>query len=151
MILEVHVPGHAYPQGSKRHVGGGRMIEASPHLKAWRSTVVAHTVAEMIHLENLHETDLFPLHGPTTLTATFHFTRPRNHYRSGKLAELLRAVAPRDMSTGADLDKLVRAVGDALTIAGAIVDDRQINRIHAAKKWTTEPSYTSIKIEGTHQ
>ena len=29
------------PQGSKRHVGGGRLIEASKRVKPWRQAVAA--------------------------------------------------------------------------------------------------------------
>lgn len=146
--LSVHVPGNAHPQGSKRHVGNGRMIEASPHLKAWRASIAAHVVAETIHSERRHEGH-WPAGGPATLIVTFHFTRPRHHYRTGKYAGQLKPSAPREMQVGPDLDKLVRAVGDALKIGGALIDDRQISLIRAAKKWTTEPPYTSITLETT--
>lgn len=144
--LAVHVPGNASPQGSKRHVGGGRLIESSPHLRAWRATVAAHTLGAIVR-EERGQRGTWPATGPCTLNVVFHFPRPKHHYRQGKFAHLLRTVAPRDMFIGPDLDKLVRAIGDALTDACAILDDRQINVIHAAKKWTEEGPYTSISLE----
>lgn len=147
--LALHVPGQPHPQGSKRHVGGGRMIEASKGLRQWRNHITAHALAETIHAERRGAR--WPATGPCTLIVTFHFTRPKHHYRTGKYAHLLRDVAPREMQVGPDLDKLVRAVGDAMTLGGVVIDDKQIMVIRAAKKWTTEPSYTTIQIEGTHQ
>lgn len=125
------------------------MIEASKHVRKWRATVTAHAIAGIIHAER--QGSRFPITGPATLIVTFHFNRPAYHYRTGKFRHLLRANAPREMQVGADLDKLVRAVGDALTDAGAIVDDKQIHLIRAAKKWC-EPgrdSYVSIQLEGS--
>lgn len=37
--FQAFVPGTPRPQGSKRHVGGGRMIESSKYVKAWREKV----------------------------------------------------------------------------------------------------------------
>jgi hypothetical protein len=53
-LLRVDVYGLPAPQGSKRHVGGGRMIEASKKVGPWREAVVrastldALTTAEVI-------------------------------------------------------------------------------------------------------
>lgn len=38
-LLRVFVPGRPAPQGSKRHIGGGRMIESSKALAPWRERV----------------------------------------------------------------------------------------------------------------
>lgn len=37
MRLHFEIPGRPAAQGSKRHVGGGRMIEQSKYLKPWRT------------------------------------------------------------------------------------------------------------------
>lgn len=124
------------------------MIHSNPQVRAWRATVAAHAIAEIIRTER-QGTAIWPATGPCTLITTFHFPRPKHHYRTGKFAHLLRAVAPREMWVGPDLDKLVRAIGDAMTDACAIVDDKQINLIRAAKKWTTEQPYVTITLEGT--
>ena len=144
------VPGTAHPQGSKRHVGGGRMIEASPYVKAWRASVTSHAIAKIIQTER-QTGHIFPYTGPVHLKVVFHLPRPKHHYRTGKFAGTLRAVAPRLMQTGPDLDKMVRAVGDALTLACLIVDDKQIYRIDALKAWTTGDPYTAITVNGHDQ
>lgn len=123
------------------------MIHSNRDLPAWRATVGAHVIAGIVRAERQTPTT-FPLAGPVDLAITFNFARPRNHYRSGKFSNLLRNVAPKYMQVGPDLDKLVRAIGDALTAACAIVDDKQIHLIHAAKRWTepgTEP-FTTIAL-----
>lgn len=40
-MIAFDVYGEPAPQGSKRHVGGGRMIESSAKVKPWRQDVVA--------------------------------------------------------------------------------------------------------------
>lgn len=128
--------------------GGRRMIHSNPQVRAWRATVAAHCIAEIIHTERRGQAQ-WPATGPCALVVTFHFPRPKHHYRQGKFAHLLRHVAPREMWVGPDLDKLVRAIGDALTDACVVVDDKQINVIRAAKKWTTEEPHAHIQLEAT--
>ena len=41
MTLNFIIYGHARPQGSKRSLGSGRMVEASPHVKTWRQDVAS--------------------------------------------------------------------------------------------------------------
>jgi crossover junction endodeoxyribonuclease RusA len=135
MFLEVTVPGVPVPQGSMRHVGGGRLIHSNRDLPAWRAQVSAHTIAAIVRSER-QTPHRWPATGPVRLHVVFTFPRPKNHYRTGKYANLLRKVAPRYMQTGPDLDKLIRAIGDALVGACAIVDDKQICHITASKTWT---------------
>jgi Holliday junction resolvase RusA-like endonuclease len=144
--LSVTVPGTAVPQGSMRLVhGGSRMTHSNKNLNAWRATVARHTIAEIQQTERRFGRT-FPLTGPVNLIVVFNFPRPKHHYRQGKFANLLRDVAPRYMQTGPDLDKLVRAIGDALVAACAIVDDKQINVIHAGKHWADGEPQTTIEI-----
>lgn len=149
-ILHVTVPGIARPQGSKRHVGGGRMIEASNYVAAWRAKVANHMIAAIIRDERQRGTR-WPLTGPVHLQVAFYLPRPQNHYRAGKFAGMLRNVAPVEMQTGPDLDKLVRAIGDAMTAACVVVDDKQIHRINAVKAWAApgDDPFTAITIGGT--
>lgn len=149
--LNLHVPGLPIPQGSMRLVGGGRRMIHNKHneLMSWRASVAAHAIAEIIHTERRGQ-GVWPATGPCGLVVTFHIPRPKHHYRTGKFANLLRATAPREHQVKPDLDKLVRAVCDALVTACAVVDDSQICVLRAAKKWCTEPAYCSIQLEGTH-
>lgn len=113
--LEIFIPGTPRPQGSKRHVGGGRMIEQSKHLKAWRNTVTL--IARTKHNGP-------PIEGPITVHAIFIFPRAK---------ALKDKTAPPHISAP-DADKLQRAIGDALTESQAINDDAQINVWHVHKR-----------------
>lgn len=144
-VLHITIPGVAVPQGSMRSFGPGRVTHSNPQVRAWRATVAAHVIAEIVRHERQGQ-GAWPATGPTRLTVMFLFPRPRNHYRTGKFAHLLRKVAPVHMSVGPDLDKLVRAIGDALTDACAVVDDKQIDVIHAAKGWAAEDSGPRVYI-----
>lgn len=132
-----------------RLVGGGRrMVHSNRHLPAWRALVANHVLAAIIRTER-HAGRRFPLIGAVDLSVTFNFNRPKNHYRTGRHAGSLRPAAPTYMQVGPDLDKLVRSIGDSLTSACAIVDDKQIHLIHAAKRWIDDPDagpFTTITL-----
>jgi Holliday junction resolvase RusA-like endonuclease len=103
------------PQGSKRHVGNGVMIEASD-VKPWRKAI-ANAVFEAW----LRSGDDRAFTGPVVVWATFFMPRPKSVKR------FLPTVSP-------DLDKLQRALGDALSIdSKALTDDAIIVKWHSAK------------------
>jgi len=114
------VPGVPAPQGSKNPWGG----EANPNVKAWRATVAEHA----------RKNGTAVVDGPVVVSATFVFPRPKKHFRTGKNAHLMRDDAPSWYSAKPDLDKLQRAIGDALT--GVVVrDDSQIVFWKARKRY----------------
>lgn len=103
------------PQGSKRHVGNGVMIEASD-VKPWRKAIAA-----AVHEAWVRSGDDRAFTGPVVVWATFFMPRPKSVKR------LLPSVSP-------DLDKLCRALGDGLSIdSKALADDALIVKWHAAK------------------
>ena len=115
------------PQGSKTHIGNGRMVESSKRVKPWRRQVAAAYVQHDFG-------DV--LIGPLALTVDFYLPRPKAHYGTGRNAGTLKDSAPAEHLTMPDLDKLVRAVGDALTRL-AWRDDSQIFAWHAYKHYAT--------------
>jgi crossover junction endodeoxyribonuclease RusA len=117
------------PQGSKRHVGNGVMVESSKRVKPWREDI------RQAALDNLEH----PFAGPVELHAHFGLPRPKSHYRTGRNADLLRDSAPRFPAGKPDLDKLLRAVMDALTSAGAWADDAQVVCIQTTKDYVEDP------------
>ena len=124
--------GQPAPQGSKRHVGRGILIESSKRVKPWR---------EAVHYAALEALDGKPrIEGPVDVRVHFYFDRPRSHYRTGRNAHLLRDDAPRfpDNKGTYDVDKLQRACFDALSSAGIWKDDSQVAQVIARKKWTTQ-------------
>ena len=129
-MTKFRVDGIPRPQGSKKHVGGGRFIEASKYLPEWRKAVIA--AAKAAHTGE-------PLDGAITVTAEFIFPRPK----------ALKDDQDAPPHTSApDTDKLQRAVGDALTIAGVIEDDAQIHtwRAHKRRAKHGEPPGAHITV-----
>lgn len=76
-----------------------------------------------------------PLSGPLEVSLLFYFTRPKIHYRTGKLSGVLKVTAPTFHSGAKDLDNLVKFVLDSLN-AKAYLDDRQIVALHSYKFYT---------------
>jgi Holliday junction resolvase RusA-like endonuclease len=120
------------PQGSKRHVGRGVMVEASKRTRPWREAVKQAA----LDATRLH--DRFTTAVEVRLTC--YFDRPRTHYRTGRNAELLRDSAPpypANRSSG-DADKLARACLDAIVDGGVLADDSLVVDLTVAKRWAGE-------------
>ena len=129
MSLTFSVDGIApAPQGSKRHVGHGVLIESSRQVKPWRQavTTAALEARRQAGLDGV-------IDGPCTLSVVFRFPRPKGHY--GKTG--LRPSAPIWKATQPDLDKCLRSTADALSHV-LIRDDSQIVSLSAAKRWAAE-------------
>lgn len=137
-MIRVIVAGQPAPQGSKRHVGGGRMVEQSKAVAPWREAVRAETQRAM---NGAH-----PLEGPVQVWVTFRLHRPKGHYRTGRNSHLLSVLAPDWPYRLPDLDKLCRAVLDGLTAGGAWGDDAQVVSLNALKEFG-EPTGCLIEIE----
>jgi len=121
------------PQGSKRHVGGGRMVESSPKLKPWREAVRSEALA----------TGLAISAEPIYLHLLFRFRRPKGHYTTkGELKPSARI----EHITRPDLDKLCRSTLDALT--GTLFhDDAQVAFLVASKEYTLPGELEGCQIE----
>jgi Holliday junction resolvase RusA-like endonuclease len=131
--LVVVVMGTPAPQGSKRHVGGGRMVEQSPNLAPWRAVVTQEAVRIMLGRRIGGMAWQPDPRAPITLAATFTIARPASHYRTGRHAALLRDSAPQAPVARPDIDKLLRSTLDALVDAGAMSDDSRVTRVTAEK------------------
>lgn len=122
--MEFIVYGTPRPQGSKKgyvNKKTGAVIlteQAGESLKTWREDVKQAALTE--------RGDNPPMEGPVMLEVTFYLPRPKSHFRTGKHAHVLRDDAPTFCGKRPDCDKLLRSTGDALTSAGAYVDDSQI-------------------------
>lgn len=135
-LLRVDVYGLPAPQGSKRHVGGGRMVEASKKVGPWREAVVRACVANDIAGRLLDE--------PLTVSVEFLLPRPKSHL---KASGQVRDSAPEHVTTVPDIDKLLRSTLDALTKAAVIVDDSRVVAVWAAKKYAKGQAGAVITIE----
>lgn len=104
--LEFIVYGRAAPQGSKRNLGNGIMIESSKRVKPYRTDVRGVALSAV-------PSD-WDLDRDIDLDLTFCFKRPKSHLTSKGLLTKSAPLTPRGRSYG-DVDKLCRATLDALT------------------------------------
>lgn len=129
--LDYRVNGAPAPQGSKRHVGNGVMVESSRAVAPWREAVRSETQA------TLAESGATCISmGPVGVRIVFILARPAHHYGTGRNAGRLKASAPRWVSTVPDIDKLTRAVLDGMVAGGAVADDRQVAALIVSKRYT---------------
>lgn len=135
--LKTFVVGTPAPQGSKRHVGNGRMIESSKKVAPWRQAV-AWELAQAKH-------GMFT--GPVAANIVFYLARPKYHFGTGRNEGKLKDSAPIFSDKKPDLDKLLRSTLDAITTSGAVVDDAQIVLINAVKMYANPGQPTGALIE----
>lgn len=136
------VPGTPAPQGSKRYLGaakpGGRMraVESSKNLPVWRADVRAAFKDRGVTPGMM----AFAPYQPVMVKIVFVMPRP--------------VATPKTRPTPAavkkpDIDKLERAVLDALTSAGLWGDDAQVVTVHKHKRIAElgEPTGAMIHVE----
>lgn len=120
--LTFYVPGRPRSQGSKipgrRKDGGLYMRESDPNLPAWRKAVRAAAL-DAVTLAGLPKVPYGD--GPVGLVLTFGFRRPKSSTALWPISTI-------------DVDKAMRAVGDALTRV-LYVDDKQIVSATIRKVW----------------
>ncbi|AZA08722.1 RusA family crossover junction endodeoxyribonuclease [Corynebacterium pseudopelargi] len=114
-MIIITVEGTPAPQGSKKHVGHGRMVESSKKLPAWRTALI-QACREQYHGP--------PLDCPVMVTGTVWMPRPKRP----------RFQHPAVMP---DLDKIQRAIGDALQYGGIVKDDARITHWNIQKTYET--------------
>lgn len=128
--LDFYAYGDPAPQGSKRHIGNGRMIEASKKLKPWRAAV-----ADAVFRSYVSTGDDRSFTQPVIVTATFYLPKP------------IRPKFKLWPATMPDLDKLQRSLGDALSIdAGLLADDGLIVWWNAQKVWAAVREDAGVKV-----
>ena len=121
-MIEFSVVGVPRPAGSKKafvnpKTGRANLADVSGEKgTAWRSDVRSEAMAAYQGP---------PLSGPVTLLVVFFMPRPQRHYRTGKLAHLLRDDAPTFHTSAPDATKLLRGLEDSLKSI-AWIDDSQV-------------------------
>jgi crossover junction endodeoxyribonuclease RusA len=113
--LYVKVPGVPVPQGSMSCINGV-MFHSNKHLPIWRSKVQKALECEFVG---------GAFSGPIYAYLTFILPRPAS------VTRIKPCVKP-------DLDKLVRAVLDAVEAACAVHNDSQVCEMHAIKRYVRE-------------
>lgn len=120
------------PQGSKSHVGGGRMIESSKKVGPWRKAVVRASLAVL-------PADWTALTGPLLADVIVTLRRP------------LKVPADRrgHVTTTPDLSKLLRSTEDALTDAGVWADDALVVEYRRlTKRYQGSPDPDALPFPG---
>jgi Holliday junction resolvase RusA-like endonuclease len=126
--LSFRAYGTPRPQGSKRYVGNGRFIEASD-VKPWRNAI-----KNAVFEENVASGDDRQFTEPVVVHATFYMPRPKSVKRP------LPTVPP-------DLDKLCRALGDALSVDSKVIeDDSLIVHWNVRKVYAAAPEQAGVKV-----
>lgn len=110
------VYGTPAPQGSKKHVGNGIMVESSKQVKPWREAIVWQVKPQAM------------IDGPVEVSIIFTLNKPKS-------APKARTTYP---DRKPDLDKLVRSTFDGLKSAGVYRDDSQVIWLAAAKRFPGE-------------
>lgn len=148
LIAEFTVAGTPVPQGSARAFAGkgkaaGRAFltnDPSGSISKWRSDIKGAY-------------DRLPSHqaiavGPVSMRLAFRLPRPKSHYLPAnrkRPAPELRPDAPTWCAGGADIDKLTRAVLDALT-GVAYVDDALVAVVGATKQFPAPGEQPGVDV-----
>ena len=109
------VPGKPAPQGSKRHVGRGILVESSKEVGPWRERVALAAHQWMAGCP--------PVAGAVDIGLVFVLPRPKSTPKTRTPAATKRP----------DADKLARAILDALTHV-CFEDDSQVVELRIAKR-----------------
>ena len=144
--LRFEVLGIPAPQGSKRHVGNGVMVEMSKRLPAWRLDVKDAAQGAIAACE-------WPLdaQGAVHVDYVFRFPRPRSHFGTGRNIAMLRHDAPAYVTSQAfgDQDKLERSTADAMESAGVFKNDAQVVSSTAVKRYCNRGELPGASIRVT--
>jgi len=128
--MRIVVYGKPITQGSKIRTRWSMRDSNGDTLIPWRDNVRAAAV---------NAEDPFG-EAPVQVDITFTFARPKGHFGTGRNAGTLNSSALPFPSTHAigDIDKLTRAILDALTDAGVWNDDSQVIQLVARKLFVGE-------------
>lgn len=120
-------PGIPSPQGSKKHVGRGRLVEVSKKkLDPWRAAVKKSLVTQK-------PAGMLPMDGPLFCVVEFWLPRPTTHAKT----KVTHPIGPPDV------DKLARGALDPLKINGVIHDDSRVIDLFVCKRFVpTDPRHT---------
>lgn len=146
MTFVLHVAGLPIPQGSKSVDRRGFMYEANKRTGPWRKHVKERAQSRRAGTNHVMYAT------PVSVRLTFVLPRPKSHWRTGRNAGLLRDGAPRYPGVKPDVDKLVRAIFDALTAADVWRDDCLVVHLTATKRYpmrTTDEEQPGVYIEVT--
>ncbi|BCP41382.1 hypothetical protein MINTMi27_14750 [Mycobacterium intracellulare] len=135
-MISFFVPGKPAPQGSKRHVGRGILIESSKEVGPWRERVALVAHGTMAAERDICGQGLIEKPQQVELNLWFVLPRP--------------ASAPKTKTPPAtkrpDIDKLARAVLDALTDV-VFQDDSQVTSMALTKRLADPGEQPGVTVQ----
>jgi len=146
----ISLPGTPRTKGSKRPMltKSGKVIAIEQNadaLKAWTDEVV--TAWNFSKPDRIGNTGRFITEGPVSVLITVYRARPRTHYLGDVVRQELRHARP--ITRVGDLDKVARAILDALT-THAFNDDSQVVDLHVHRYWDSV-NRTTITVQEVEQ
>ena len=135
-LIKIRVYGLPAPQGSKKHIGRGILVESSKKVKPWRQEVLRATLDSDQYSGQV-------IDKACQVSLEFLIPRPRSHYGTGRNKNKLKPSSPyfcTSMRNG-DIDKLCRSTIDGLSVTsgGALLaDDSLIVQLTASKRYCFE-------------
>lgn len=147
--IDITVHGRPRPQGSKaafvnKYTGKAQTKEQGGQpLADWRQDVKAAALNARANDPEWRTAD-----GPVAVLVAFLYDRPKNHYRTGRNAHLLRDDAPAYVTAKnqGDIDKVLRSTFDALTAAGIWADDSLAVDVNATQLYSNTPGNAGARI-----
>jgi crossover junction endodeoxyribonuclease RusA len=141
LLLAVHVPGRAVPQGSVipfNTPDGKARTTYRGGVKEYRLRL-AQALTAARHTTGTERHD-----GPARVLITVQLVRPQTHYRTGRNAHLLRDNAPTHPAgrNSGDSDKYARLVLDVCTDAAVWRDDSQAVQLLVEKTRAADAGIT---------
>ena len=134
LSIAISVPGVPESQGSAKAfvvAGKARITSSNKKLTSWRRDAMA-AVRDQMTAVGWQQTE------ECEVRMDFVFPRPKSHFGSGRNSQVLKPSAPLRKRSKPDIDKLQRAVLDALTGAGLYLDDSCVTDVTAHKRYTLE-------------
>lgn len=143
--------GRPVGQGNHRTTRTGRTYETTRGHAGWRTNVTSEAEgAVTAYNTTAGRAEPWPKMGldcPVAVGLRFHVPRPRSHYGTGRNHDQLLPSAPRYPITNsagdtakADIDKQVRAILDALTVARVIYDDARVVKLVVEQVYALTPA-----------
>jgi crossover junction endodeoxyribonuclease RusA len=112
-------------QGSKNQFGA----ESCARLALWRADVREAATRALPSGWSIDQ--------PVTVICVFRFARPRSHFGTRKGVPYLKPSAPEHCTANFDVDKLERAILDAIT-GPVLVNDNRVVNLHGHKVWAED-------------
>ena len=134
-MISFFVPGIPAPQGSKRYLGPGRVVESSKRVAPWRADIRA--AAEGLIKA---DTSRHLWENPVAVTLEFFLPRPKGHYGTGRNPKCDNCMAHCGYEATAVAETMKRAGTDVVVSYLPVGAERATSEPAAARLRRDDPS-----------